>query len=153
MEKPKQKKKEADLVPAPAPKPEETVDTGVTDADKQLDIDRDNRTLPVMKLAFKMIAECKDLKVGSQKVDTKEIMEVYVPMVEQLISEMLKNDVRMSEIKWVFDLMNAVITNVTQITERSMDKSSKAATATLFGCDDFDDIQVSDVDKVLKAKK
>ena len=99
MEKPKQKKKEADLVPAPAPKPEETVDTGVTDADKQLDIDRDNRTLPVMKLAFKMIAECKDLKVGSQKVDTKEIMEVYVPMVEQLISEMLKNDVRMSEIK------------------------------------------------------
>ena len=49
--------------------------------------------------------------------------------------------------------MNAAITNVTQITERSMDKSSKAATATLFGCDDFDDIQVSDVDKVLKAKK
>lgn len=128
-------------------------DLGITDADRQLDIDRDNRTIPVAKEVLRLMSESSDkLLTGSKIVPPDEKIALYIPIAEHLIGEMLKNDMRMSEIKWVFDMTNAILTNVTQMLERSMDDSAKNATAKLFGREHHKEIKVADIDAVIKAQ-
>ena len=124
----------------------------VTNEDKQLDVDRDSRTVPVVKLVLKLLAEHEDLKLGSQ-AKPEEKVKVYVGIAEKLINEMLEQKTRLSEIKWIFDMLNDTILNLTNITERTMDSSSKKSTAHLYGAKDFDDITVNNVHKVLMDNK
>lgn len=137
----------AEVVTPPAP-----IDLGITEADKQLDTDLDTRTMPVAKEVLRLMYETEGLLTGTKSMTGKEKMELYIPMTESIIDKMIENEVRMSDIPWVFDMVNSVITNITQITERAMEKSAKKATSKLYGREDHDQIKVSDIDSVLKAQ-
>lgn len=127
-----------------------TQEIDVTEADKQLDIDRDDRTLPVAKLMLSALAEGDGLIVG-MKPTQEEKIAYYAPIAEKVIESMLENNVRMNEVAYTSSLVLEALQNITDMVESTLESSQKKAQAKLFGRAKHSDIEVNDVHKVLIA--
>lgn len=130
-------------------KVEETVDTGITEEDKKLDVERDARCVPVAKKVLTEIANVEDLKIGITGFKPEDVIAVYKPIAEAVMEELLVREVKHSEVQYIFQLVRQATENVSNMVESSLAKSAKLATARKFGREEYEDITIGDIHQVL----
>jgi len=131
----------------------------VTEADKQLDYDRDARVLPVVRKLYELLNAKEDLMIGMtpKGMTTPEFQSArvknYIPIAEEIIKVMIENHVRVSEVKYCIGVAREAMELSMKFVENTVDSSMETVSAKLFGRNDINDIEVADVEKHLTNKE
>ena len=121
-------------------------------ADKEsvaLDKAQDDRIFPVVQEYFKLLTE-NELKLGRTNVD--ESFEYVKPIVEKILEICLKNNVKVSDLNYLKQLILKVVEDTMSITFDSVNKSLKLCSKSYWGIDDRE-IDFQMIDKKLKEIK
>jgi len=121
-------------------------------ADKEsvaLDKAQDDRIFPVVQEYFKLLTE-NELKLGRTNVD--ESFEYVKPIVEKILEICLKNNVKVSDLNYLKQLILKVVEDTMSITFDSVNKSLKLCSKNYWGIDDRE-IDFQMIDKKLKEIK
>lgn len=112
-----------------------------------MDQAREAKCLPLAKYVISLIVEA-DLSL-SEKTD-EEYLATYNPIVGKILEKFLDENLKISDVTYVFKLVNEMTKNIETLLISSINNSMRIAEKALWGVD-RDDKTFSLVDNVLKG--
>ena len=116
--------------------------------EKDLTKERDERCVPVAKEVMKLIINYDGLMMGT--VDVKEAMKSYKNLVQEVKATLLKNNVKINEISYIFQLAFEPLDTVKNMVIENINHQINDLRNTLFG-KEFAEVTYSEMDEKLKT--
>lgn len=118
---------------------------------EQENLEMDARVRPVVLAMYKAISEMPDMHVGitGTAKDKKSKTEAYRPVAEMIVDKMLEHHVRVDEVRYLFGAVLQPVEILKDAIEHRMAEFAKSATATMFGREQYEDVELNDVHNVL----
>jgi hypothetical protein len=113
---------------------------------EKLDLARDEKCIPLAKQFLKLIA---DGDFSLKKQTDEEFLKEYNPITEQILNVLLENEVKISDLSYIKQLIGEILQNVDTLVTGSLNNSLRIAENALWGVD-RDEKNLKHVDNVLK---
>lgn len=123
----------------------------MADEKRDLTLERDQACIPVAMELIQALAKRDDLPMGS-RLDAGKAAE-YMQKVyqEEVVPIMLKHDIKLNEIPFVFSIILQPFQFLSDVTTSSFEANRDIADSFKYNVVDVNDLRISDLDKALKA--
>jgi len=113
---------------------------------------RDKVCLPIAKEILSMIAKYEKVEVGMGNINPANVKKEYAELCKDVLTLMLKEDIKISEVSYIFRVVLQPYNFVKEIVEQSMNEHMKESMEKIWGKDELD-VRMSEIDDLLTGRR
>lgn len=115
---------------------------------------REERCVPLAHKLIKMLAEQPEMPVGAHVNEKMGETDYYKPTVHTFLSDLIENDVKVSEVVYIFTLARQALDMIESSIDETLNQNMNRNTESMYGLafNDYSEITVKDLNKVVMRR-